>query len=300
MKKKIDFKFYDDIEDKVLTISSGNELSQIERFADLIFWIDENKKHIPLDELVNRKAISENKNKEFEIFKLLSRAAKNNATPLFKAGNIPQSDKRNVLVTIWQGLINKKAKDLHNLPQYKNNVDKYFISDLIKKSIDISFIPSISDYLKYSGIGFIIEPTLPGLGVDGLVYKNKKDNPIIALSLRYDRLDNFWFTLAHELSHIALHYERLDNAIIEDLDLTDISEIEDEANYFASEAIISSSVWRRCEFRRKQTEDSLNELANSQGIHPIILAGKLRNETSNYELFSKLVHKYSVRELLSK
>jgi len=300
MKKIIDFAFYDDMEDKVPTISSGNELSQIERFADLIFWIDENKKNIPLDELVHRKAISDNKNKEFEVFKLLSRAAKNNATPLFKAGNLPQSDKRNVLITIWQGLINIKAKDFHELPPYKNNIDKHFISEIIKKSPDISFIASISDYLKYSGIGFIIEPTLPGLGVDGLVYRNKKGNPIIALSLRYDRLDNFWFTLAHELSHIALHYERLDNAIIEDFDLTNISEIEDEANYFASESIISSSIWRRCEFRRKQTEDSLNELAHSQSIHPIILAGKLRNETGNYELFSKLVHKYSIRELLSK
>ncbi|MGU6065268.1 ImmA/IrrE family metallo-endopeptidase [Enterobacter hormaechei] len=132
------------------------------------------------------------------------------------------------------------------------------------------------------------------------MYRNKKGNPIIALSLRYDRLDNFWFTLAHELSHIALHYELLDNAIIEDLDLTNISEIEDEANYFASESIISSSIWRRCEFRKKQTEDSLNELAYSQNIHPIILAGKLRNETGNYELFSKLVNKYSIREILSK
>lgn len=257
-------------------------------------------KNIPLEELVNRKAISGNKNKEFEVFKLLSRAAKNNATPLFKAGHLPPSDKRNVLVTIWQGLINNKAKYFHDLPPYKNDIDKHYISELIKQSPDISFIPSISDYLKHSGIGFIIEPTLPGLGVDGLVYRNKKGNPIIALSLRYDRLDNFWFTLAHELSHIALHYELLDNAIIEDLDLTNISEIEDEANYFASESIISSSIWRRCEVQKKQTEDSLNELAHSQNIHPIILAGKLRNETGNYELFSKLVHKYSIREILSK
>jgi len=44
MKKTTDFSFYDDMEDKVPTISSGNELSQIEKFADLIFWIDENKK----------------------------------------------------------------------------------------------------------------------------------------------------------------------------------------------------------------------------------------------------------------
>ncbi|MEL5399262.1 ImmA/IrrE family metallo-endopeptidase [Serratia nevei] len=298
MKKTINFEFYDEIEDSVPTISSGNELSHIEKFANLIFWIDENKKHIPVKELIKREAISEEQDHEFEVFKLLSRAEKNNATPLFRAGNLPQSDKRNVLITIWQGLINKRAKDLNNLPKYHNNVDKNFISELIKQSKDISLLPSISGYLHSFGIGLIIEPTLPGLGVDGLVYRDKKGNPIIALSLRHNRLDNFWFTLAHELSHVALHYELLENAIIEDLDQTNTSEIEDEANYFASESIISSSIWRRCEFRRKQTDDSLNELAKNQSIHPILLAGKLRNETGNYELFSKLVNKYSVREIL--
>ena len=31
--------------------------------------------------------------------------------------------------------------------------------------------------------------------------------PVAALTLRYDRLDNFWFTLLHELAHIALHMD---------------------------------------------------------------------------------------------
>ena len=29
--------------------------------------------------------------------------------------------------------------------------------------------------------------------------------PVIGLTLRYDRLDNFWFVLLHELGHVFLH-----------------------------------------------------------------------------------------------
>lgn len=300
MDKKIKFDKYDELEDNLPTISSGNDFSQVKKLADLMFWIDENKKHIPFHELVKRNAISDKNDNEFQVFRLLSRAAKNNANPLFRAGNIEKNDKRNALIFVWQSLINKKVKDIGELPKYKKSINKNYIIELIKISRNIDDLPLISGVLLEKGIALIIEPSLPGLGVDGLVYKNKYGNPIVALSLRYDRLDNFWFTLAHELSHIVLHYDYLDNPIVEDLELPIANDIEEEANYFASETIISSAVWRRCEFRRKQTEASLNELAASQNIHPILLAGKLRNEINNYEIFGKLVNKYSVRELLLK
>ncbi len=38
------------------------------------------------------------------------------------------------------------------------------------------------------------------------------------MSLRYDRVDNFWFTLIHELSHIAKHYKEQNSIIVDDLD----------------------------------------------------------------------------------
>jgi Zn-dependent peptidase ImmA (M78 family) len=42
--------------------------------------------------------------------------------------------------------------------------------------------------------------------------------PVIALTLRYDRLDNFWFVLFHELAHIVLHIGSEFSIIFDDLD----------------------------------------------------------------------------------
>jgi HTH-type transcriptional regulator / antitoxin HigA len=285
-------------EDSLPTVSSGNDISKTTMLAELMFWIDENKKNIPIQELINRNAITNHQSSNNQIFKLLARASKNHAIPLFKAGKAINNDKRETLIFVWQGLINKKLKDLHHIPKYRNAIDNDYISDFLKLSSNISNLTKVGSILIERGIALIIEPSLPGLGVDGLVYKHISGNPVIALSLRHDRLDNFWFTLAHELAHISLHYDLLDNPIIEDLESMDRDEIEDEANYLASECIIRSAVWRRCEFRRKQTESALNELAMSLNIHPCLLAGKLRNETNNYEIFSKLINQHSVRDIL--
>ncbi|MEN4518405.1 ImmA/IrrE family metallo-endopeptidase [Pantoea agglomerans] len=303
MEKKINIDQYIDLEDSLPTISSGSELNQLSKLADLMFWIDENEKNIPYKELLERHVISGGGNNHFEIFNLLSRTIKSSAATLFRAGNLTESNKRDSLVFIWQGLINRQVKEFSHLPPYREDLTKESISEIVKMSTKVYNLPKIKDLLATRGIAFIIEKSLPGLGIDGLVYKNKNGNPIISMSLRYDRLDNFWFTLAHELSHIVLHYKFLDQPIIEDFDTPynfNLSDIEEEANYLASESIISNSVWRRCEFRRKHTEESLNALAQEQSIHPILLAGKLRKELNNYEIFSKLINSYSVREALAK
>ena len=63
------------------------------------------------------------------------------------------------------------------------------------------------DYLKRHGIKLIIEPHLPKTHLDGATLLADKNNPVVGLSIRHNRPDNFWFTLMHELAHIALHYD---------------------------------------------------------------------------------------------
>lgn len=301
MDKKIDLEKFIEIEDSLPSISSGAELNQISKLADLMFWIDENEKHIPYQELINRNAVSREKDRYIEIYNLFSKSVKNSATPLFRAGNLAESNRRNSLIFTWQSLINRQVSLMKKLPSYNGGINKESISEIVKTSPKVYNLSKIKDILAEKGVALIIEQSLPGLGVDGLVYRNKNGNPIVALSLRYDRLDNFWFTLTHELSHIALHYDLLEQPIVEDFDIPhglNIDDIEEEANYLASESIIKNSIWRRCEFRRKQTEESLNALAQEQSVHPALLAGKLRRELGNYEMFSKLINSYSVREAL--
>lgn len=75
-------------------------------------------------------------------------------------------------------------------------------------------------------------PHLSKTYVDGVVIKTD-NGPVIGMSLRYDRVDNFWFTLIHELSHIAKHYKEQNSIIVDDLDSNihqNCEKIENEAN----------------------------------------------------------------------
>ena len=60
------------------------------------------------------------------------------------------------------------------------------------------------DYLNRAGIALIALPHLAHTYLDGAAFMVDGRNPVIALTLRYDRLDNFWFVLLHELAHLRL------------------------------------------------------------------------------------------------
>ena len=52
------------------------------------------------------------------------------------------------------------------------------------------------------GIRFVVVEPLPHTKIDGVAFWLDPSSPVIALSIRFDRIDSFWHTLGHELSHI--------------------------------------------------------------------------------------------------
>ena len=73
---------------------------------------------------------------------------------------------------------------------------------------------------KY-GIRFVVIEPLQGSKIDGAAMWLEPRSPVIALSLRYDRIDNFWHNIGHELSHI-----KHKDAISIDVELVDDRGIE--------------------------------------------------------------------------
>jgi HTH-type transcriptional regulator / antitoxin HigA len=90
--------------------------------------------------------------------------------------------------------------------------------------------------LSGAGVRFVIVERLPGLRVDGVCFWLNGDKPVIAMSLRHDRIDNFWFVLRHEIEHV-FRGDGKDGAIIDnDLDeAVDVSDQERIANTAAAE-----------------------------------------------------------------
>jgi HTH-type transcriptional regulator/antitoxin HigA len=157
------------------------------------------------------------------------------------------------------------------------------------------------EYLEKHGIHLIVVPHLPKTYLDGAAILLQDATPVIGLTLRYDRIDNFWYCLLHELAHVSKHLSPSDRLIIDDLDLRgknveteDI--IEKKADEMTRNGLIPKRVWDRKPISGKASTKEVYALAEKLKIHPGIIAGRIRFEQNNYKLLSKHVGNKQIRK----
>jgi HTH-type transcriptional regulator/antitoxin HigA len=149
-------------------------------------------------------------------------------------------------------------------------------------------------FLKKHGIVMVVVRHLSKTKVDGVAILEDKTRPIIGLSLRFDRLDNFWFTLLHELSHVALHLNQ-DNGLVffdelEDGRDIEVDEKEKEADALTEEAIVPKSKWSISPARATPSSMAAQSLATELGVHIAVIAGFVRHKHQNYFYLTKIVN----------
>ncbi len=183
----------------------------------------------------------------------------------------------------------------------KNTVNK----DFLKEAARLSHLENgpllAKEYIENHGIHFVVFPHLKKTYIDGAVAPLADGTPVIGLTLRYDRIDNFWFCLLHELAHIAKHFSDDPPAIIiDDLDLRGTVEREApgeiEADNMAQNALIPEKEWRDFFRSPKITKHEVIHFAGKLRIHPAIVAGRIRYERNNYKLFSGMVGYNEIRK----
>lgn len=196
------------------------------------------------------------------------------------------------------------ARVVHRARAMRRQVSKYnpaamstaFLRELAQLSWSDQGPLLAVEYLNKHGIVVVIEAHLKGTQLDGAALKDSDGTPIIGLTLRYDRIDNFWFTLLHEVAHIWKHVDDND-AFLDDLDATSEDSREAEANRLAKEALIPKLIWRRSSAFQQPSRESVLELSRELRIHPAIIAGRIRRDSGNYKILSDMVGQGSVREL---
>lgn len=183
-------------------------------------------------------------------------------------------------------------------PFQKNLITKDFLREIAQLSwIENGPILAI-DKLKKVGISVVIEQHLKGTRVDGACLKDIDGNPIIALSLRYDRLDNFWFTLLHELAHVMKHLD-YEDTFVDDLEHNSIDQKEAEANRIARESFIPRGMWKTSDAFLNPKRETIYALANELKIHPAIIVGRLRSELNDYTIFNDLLGQNDVKKIFT-
>ncbi len=195
----------------------------------------------------------------------------------------------------WYAHVIMKSKSQPVGKKYdKNTITESWLRGLAELSMMSNSPAKAADYLRNSGIRFIVEPQLEGTFLDGAALLLKHNEPIIAMTLRHDRLDNFWFVLFHEIAHILLHLSDALTVIFDDLDVK-IDGIEKEADAFALNALIPDMVWKKSLVRFSPSPETIINQAKTLKVHPALVAGRIRKETGKYFQFSELIGQGEVR-----
>jgi HTH-type transcriptional regulator / antitoxin HigA len=162
---------------------------------------------------------------------------------------------------------------------------------------DVRQVPRI---MNEAGIRFVIVESLPSAKIDG-VCMWLDGQPVIGLSMRHDRIDNFWFVLRHELEHVIQGHGR--SAMMLDVELDGGSDLEPEEERVANEAAASFCVppEMMAKFVARKSpffaDRDIMAFAHTIGVHPGLVAGQLQRRTGRYDRFR--AHQVKVRSLVT-
>jgi HTH-type transcriptional regulator/antitoxin HigA len=201
---------------------------------------------------------------------------------------------------VWLYRVRKIAEAIES-PRYsrKSLLDSLAVirAHMLDKD-DFGHIPSI---LWKCGIRFVLVEALPGSKIDGVCVWID-DQPVIGMTLRLDRPDNFCFVLRHECEHV-LREDGKENmfAPVDELDSNDDDdELECEkianeaaADFCVPKPLLESFIARKSPFISER--DVLSFAARIE-VHPSIVVGQIQNKTKNYAWLRK--YQTSVREHL--
>jgi HTH-type transcriptional regulator / antitoxin HigA len=287
-------------------ISESFEGTKSQTSGAIFSWADANDvswSRLPLKEMIKRKwfTLEAGKNtidaaREF----FLSAAGPQFASALHRkkvrSGSIPNE----YSLLAWQARTLALARKMNEAGHLKPfELDDTWIPNLVQLTRLSDGPARARRMLAERGIALVVERHLSGTYLDGAAMLSDFGNPIIALTLRYDRLDNFWFVLFHELAHVFLHlFDNLRFDFFDEEDGSETDGIEKQADQFALDALIPPSAWDRCLSRFAMTDEAVRIDAESLGIDESIIAGRIRKERNNYMILTSLVGQDTVRSQL--
>lgn len=227
-------------------------------------------------------------------FEQLANLYSNNVYARFRKSQKLDMDKINMIG--WVKLFEFKAKQ-EIVNAFDHNQFDNLLSELkIILSKNKKVKEKAKDALKSYGIKLIYQEKAEKTPIDGVSLWSE-GNPAIGMSLRFNRIDNFAFTLFHELGHVLLHLTNDNTA--EFIDLEHESEAyknnkeEKEADRFAQSKLISDDLWN--DFFNPPyyfSDTKVKEFAKKAKIHPAVVRGRICHETGNFAVRTKI--KYDI------
>lgn len=201
----------------------------------------------------------------------------------------------------WLYRVKKIAEDQIVKPFSDVALDKA-IAELRRLTIAPEEARHVPKILADAGVRFVIVESLPAAKIDGVCFWLGESSPVVGLSIRFDRIDNFWFVLRHELEHVRLGHGRSQMVLDAELEGEragtgeSIAKEERLANEAAQDFCVPRGKMKAFVERKAPffAERDLIGFSRVVKVHPGLVAGQLQHLLKRYDLFRK--HLSTIRE----
>lgn len=165
---------------------------------------------------------------------------------------------------------------------------------LMREPEEIRHVPKL---LAAAGVRFVICEAFPSSKMDGLCTWLGEATPVIAMTLRLDRIDNFWFVLRHECEHVLRRdgFDEASGGAVIDDDIGSVDSVKMPAHELAANAAAAEFVVpqdRLADFIARVgplfSKSRLIGFAETIGVHPGIVVGQLQRALGRWDLFRPL------------
>ncbi|HOY52082.1 MAG: helix-turn-helix domain-containing protein [Prolixibacteraceae bacterium] len=193
--------------------------------------------------------------------------------PLWKKSQIYNQFSVSYAAT-WYQMARNYSQSFSTPPYRKETLERLFthITDYTTRS---SGIEQFIHELNNCGVKFFVLPHLEKTYLDGAAFL-MKDTPIVVYTARYKRIDNFWFTVAHEIAHILRHLNEDTPFVLDNFREVNNDKLEDEANKIAARQLKHNEILAFLESSTNYlTVSRVTECSKVLNVHPSIIIGAL-------------------------
>ena len=202
----------------------------------------------------------------------------------------------------WLFRVRQIASEMHPNAHYDPGKLREVIEALKEMRDEPDAVRHVPSLLDDAGVRFVVVEGLPGCQIDGVCFWLNAGSPVIGLSFRFDRIDNFWFVLRHECAHV-LHGHGKERAILDqNMEVApSASQSEEEriANFEAADFCVPAEQVKSFYLRKKPFFSEIDVLAFAKRVkvHPGIAVGQLQRIANRYDLLRR--HLVKVRSHLA-
>ncbi len=198
------------------------------------------------------------------------------------------TEKSDLALMAWAQEAKIKARDIQTAPINIKGLIIAAMPEIRKMTVlkPKEFCPKIKKCLADCGIALVFLPHLKGSFLQGVSFMDG-NKIVVGLTARGKDADKFWFSLFHELAHIALGH------IGQPKGTSDTDE--KAADKWSGDTLITADAFERFRSERDYSERSVIRFAGEQGIAPGIVVGRMQREGMiKYNVLNNLKEKYEI------